>query len=138
MKSEADLCYDSLKLDCFAVGVVLYALLLSSWPQTRQPGDFEKHPKWKSLSTGVQDLLRGLLEPDPQKRLSMAEALQHPWLCHKGSISTTRSLLEPFSILFRSNRSVTPLDRDSEMQVLLSAQSLNKALQRELLGVSFF
>ena len=78
---QANLCYDSLKLDCFAVGVVLYALLLSSWPQTRHPGDFaprsapfwsrnaqEKHPKWNSLSTGVQDLLRGLLEPDPPFR----------------------------------------------------------------------
>lgn len=30
------------------------------------------------------------------------------------------------------------MDRDSEMQVLLSAQSLNKALQRELLGVKGF
>ena len=50
----------------------------------------------------------------------MAQALQHPWLCQKGSISTTRS-----------NRSITPLDREAEMQVLLSAQSLNKALQRE-------
>ena len=26
--------------DCFAVGVVLYALLMSAWPQTRQPGEF--------------------------------------------------------------------------------------------------
>lgn len=25
----------------------------------------EKHPKWKSLSSPVQDLIRGLLEPDP-------------------------------------------------------------------------
>ena len=36
--------------------------------------------------------------------------------------------------LCRSSRSQTPLDRDSEMQVLLSAQELNKALQRECLG----
>eukprot|EP00913_Durusdinium_trenchii_P031065 g29092.t1 len=64
-----------------------------------EPGEFEKHPLWKRLSIQAQDLIRGLLEPDPQKRLS--------------------------------SKSPTPMDRESEMQVLLSAQSLNKALQRE-------
>lgn len=118
-KAPEDLSYDAFKLDCFAVGVVLYALLMSAWPQTKEPGDFEKHPKWKSLSSPVQDLIRGLLEPDPLKRLSMADALQHPWLCHKGSTAT------------RSSKTPTPMDRETEMQVLLSAQSLNKALQRE-------
>lgn len=118
-KTPEDLNYDAFKLDCFAVGVVLYALLMSAWPQTKQPGDYEKHPKWKSLSSPAQDLINGLLEPDPVKRLSMADALQHPWLCHKGSATT------------RSSKSPTPMDRETEMQVLLSAQSLNKALQRE-------
>lgn len=118
-KAADDLRYDAFKLDCFAVGVVLYALLMSAWPQTRQPGEFEKHPLWKRLSIQAQDLIRGLLEPDPQKRLSMVDALQHPWLCQKSSMGT------------RSSKSPTPMDRESEMQVLLSAQSLNKALQRE-------
>ena len=36
----------------------------------------------------------------------------------------------------RSSRTHTPLDRDSEMQVLLAAQELNKALQRECLALS--
>lgn len=88
--------------DCFAVGVVLYALLMSAWPQTKEPGDFaawlhmepygahevnpgnpiavgiseEKHPKWKSLSSPVQDLIRGLLEPDPSG--SQRSALRFP------------------------------------------------------------
>lgn len=128
-----DLAYDAFKLDSFAVGVVLYALLISAWPQTKPEGEdvggsgdstasgthaFEKHPKFMSLTTSAQDLIKGLLEPDPLKRLSMADALQHPWLCQKSSAS-------------RSNKSPTPMDSELEMQVLLSAQSLNKALQRE-------
>ncbi|CAJ1373935.1 unnamed protein product [Effrenium voratum] len=113
--------YDAFKLDCFASGVVLYALLLVAWPQTGKPGDFEKHPKWASLSESVQDLIRGLLEPDPQKRLTMADASQHPWLSARGAS------LAPS----RSTRSMTPLDRENEMQLLLETQNLSKALQRE-------
>ncbi|CAE7334979.1 CaMKII [Symbiodinium pilosum] len=112
--------YDPFKLDSFAVGVVLYALLLNALPQTTRGYHYEKHPKWKLLSTNAQDLIKQLMEPDPQRRISMADALQHPWLLSKGSGSAPRS-----------SRTHTPLDRDSEMQVLLAAQELNKALQRE-------
>jgi len=132
-KTAEDLSYDAFKLDSFAVGVVLYALLISAWPQTKPEGEsvvgsgdstassthaFEKHPKFMGLTNPAQDLIRGLLEPDPLKRLSVADALQHPWLCQKSSAS-------------RSNKSPTPMDSEYEMQVLLSAQTLNKALQRE-------
>ncbi|CAE7242373.1 CIPK5 [Symbiodinium natans] len=113
--------YDPFKLDSFAVGVVLYALLMNALPQTSKGCSYERHPKWKLLSTNAQDLIKQLMEPDPNRRISMLDALQHPWLLARGSSGSAA----------RSSRSQTPLDRDSEMQVLLSAQELNKALQRE-------
>jgi len=113
--------YDAFKLDAFAVGVVLYALLLSALPQTSKGLQFDKHPKFKYLSPQAQDLIKQLMDPDPQQRISMADALQHPWLSMKGSSSG----------LSRASSTHTPVDRDGEMQVLLTTQELFKALQRE-------
>lgn len=113
--------YDPFKLDSFAVGVVMYALLLNALPKTSRGFDYEKHPKFPLLSVNAQDLIKQLMEPDPQRRISVADALQHPWLLSRGDTNTSRT----------SSRTHTPLVMESEMQVLLAAQELNKALQRE-------
>lgn len=36
-------------------------------------------PKWESISPQAKDLIRGLLELDPKKRLTAVEAIEHPW-----------------------------------------------------------
>lgn len=36
--------------------------------------------EWHALSSGARDFLRSLLQADPGKRPTAAEALQHPWL----------------------------------------------------------
>ena len=35
---------------------------------------------WPSVSEGARNLVRSLLQVDPEKRLSVEEALLHPWL----------------------------------------------------------
>lgn len=59
-------------------------------------------------------------------------AIIYLWYSHD---RTSPGSLDPNGNV-RSSKSPTPMDRDTEMQVLLSAQSLNKALQRESLGTT--
>lgn len=37
-------------------------------------------PEWDEVSDEAKDLVRKLLAYDPAKRISAAEALQHPWI----------------------------------------------------------
>jgi serine/threonine protein kinase len=44
------------------------------------------------ISEGAVDLLKGLLDRDPSRRLTAFEALEHPWVKHAGTASQVRSL----------------------------------------------
>ncbi len=35
---------------------------------------------WDRISTAAKDLIKKLMEPDPKKRISAAEALEHTWI----------------------------------------------------------
>lgn len=39
---------------------------------------FDK-PRWKHVSGAAKDLISKLLEMDPNKRISAADAMSHPW-----------------------------------------------------------
>ncbi|KFK23371.1 hypothetical protein AALP_AAs49046U000400 [Arabis alpina] len=41
--------------------------------------DFESQP-WPSISESAKDLVRKMLTKDPKKRISAAQALEHPWI----------------------------------------------------------
>ena len=43
----------------------------------------------EDISANARDLLRGLLEPDPEARLTMRQVLQHPWM--EGAKDESRS-----------------------------------------------
>lgn len=36
--------------------------------------------QWSKVSDSAKDLVKGLLEIDPAKRLSVEKALEHPWV----------------------------------------------------------
>ncbi|KAI9912664.1 hypothetical protein PsorP6_005529 [Peronosclerospora sorghi] len=85
----------------FALGVVLYILICGSHPfdpynnltdeeiRTRiLKGRFVTQSRaWHSISPSAQDLIRKLLEIDPDKRPSAEQALQHPWLRNQPQVS---------------------------------------------------
>jgi len=58
-----------------------------------------KRPEWQSVSEAARDLVTKLLDPDPVRRLSPEEAMQHPWIALKGTaasgnLSSAHSLLK--------------------------------------------
>ncbi|KAH9620078.1 hypothetical protein KSS87_005316 [Heliosperma pusillum] len=79
------------EIDIWSAGVMLYILLSGVPPfwADSEKGifdailqghiDFESKP-WQSISTGAKDLVRKMLTADPNKRITAAQVLEHPWL----------------------------------------------------------
>ncbi|KAJ4912856.1 Calcium-dependent protein kinase 15 [Raphanus sativus] len=79
------------EIDIWSAGIILYILLCGVppfWAETEKgifeeiiKGviDFESQP-WPSISESAKDLVRKLLTKDPKKRISAAQALEHPWI----------------------------------------------------------
>ncbi|GJP43767.1 hypothetical protein CLOM_g3184 [Closterium sp. NIES-68] len=69
--------YD-MKADVYSMGVTLCAMLTGHIPDTPLV-DFCS-PIWKGVSADARDLVRRMLEDDPDLRLSSFEVLEHRWL----------------------------------------------------------
>ncbi|XP_060583686.1 serine/threonine-protein kinase BRSK2-like [Ruditapes philippinarum] len=84
--------YDGRKADVWSSGVILYALLVGALPFD----DDNLRQLLEKVKKGVfhiphfvppdcQNLLRGMVEVDPEKRLTLEELHRHPWVtmdCH--------------------------------------------------------
>ncbi|KAK7316763.1 hypothetical protein RJT34_00470 [Clitoria ternatea] len=79
------------EIDIWSAGVILYILLSGVppfWAETEKgifdailEGhiDFESQP-WPKISNSAKDLVRKMLIPDPKKRITPAQVLEHPWI----------------------------------------------------------
>eukprot|EP01094_Clydonella_sp_ATCC50884_P008007 TRINITY_DN1727_c0_g1_i2.p1 TRINITY_DN1727_c0_g1~~TRINITY_DN1727_c0_g1_i2.p1 ORF type:complete len:550 (+),score=80.17 TRINITY_DN1727_c0_g1_i2:241-1890(+) len=77
--------------DLWSVGVIMFEMLMGSPPfaQANTPGALLTEirrttsvaiPRERELSGGCCDLLRSLLQRDPEKRISWTKFFAHPWL----------------------------------------------------------
>ncbi|CAO2831717.1 unnamed protein product [Amaranthus hypochondriacus] len=79
------------EVDIWSAGVILYILLCGVppfWAETEQGVaqaiirstlDFKRDP-WPRVSDNAKDLVRKMLDPDPARRLTAQQVLDHPWL----------------------------------------------------------
>ncbi|XP_076445984.1 serine/threonine-protein kinase DCLK1-like [Babylonia areolata] len=81
------------KIDVWSAGVITY-ILLCGFPPFVSPTDNQDElfdlimqgqvdfpsPFWDHVSDAAKDLILGMLEVDPQNRLSAVDVVQHPWV----------------------------------------------------------
>ncbi|XP_031167358.1 serine/threonine-protein kinase Chk2 isoform X1 [Sander lucioperca] len=96
-----------LAVDAWSLGVLLF-VCLGGYPPfhenfSRQSiteqiirGEFTMVPsKWRHISDPAKDVVRKLLVVDPSKRMTIEEALQHPWLQDDVMMKTAHRLMFP-------------------------------------------
>lgn len=96
-------------IDCWSLGVILF-ILVSGYPpfsDERKDMDLPKQimgghfsfPKqyWKDNSDDVQDLIKKLVTVDPKKRITLSDALLHPWLKDEDMRAKANKLMYPSS-----------------------------------------
>lgn len=79
--------YDVLKADVWSCGILLYALLTGTYPYMDENLDKQFYrislqplPLSRNVSSSAQTLLHLLLKKDPDERITLEDALNHPWL----------------------------------------------------------
>ncbi|KAI3777562.1 hypothetical protein L1987_47362 [Smallanthus sonchifolius] len=106
------------EVDIWSAGVILYILLCGVppfWAETEQGValailrgviDFKRKP-WPQISENAKSLVRQMLEPDPKKRLTAQQVLEHPWIQNEKKASNVplgdivRTRLKQFSVMNR-------------------------------------
>lgn len=104
------------EVDIWSAGVILYILLCGVppfWAETEQGVaqaiirsiiDFKRDP-WPRVSDNAKDLVNKMLDPDPKKRLTAQEVLDHPWIQNAKKApnvplgETVRARLKQFSVM---------------------------------------
>ncbi|KAL3529898.1 hypothetical protein ACH5RR_009220 [Cinchona calisaya] len=104
------------EVDIWSAGVILYILLCGVppfWAETEQGVaqaiirsviDFKRDP-WPKVSDNAKDLVKKMLDPDPSRRLTAAQVLEHPWLQNAKKApnvplgETVKARLKQFSVM---------------------------------------
>jgi len=74
-----------LAADCWSLGAVLYVMLVARFPEFEADINGKVVVKlapalWQNVSSEAKELIRSLMNTNPNARMTMFGALQHPWL----------------------------------------------------------
>jgi hypothetical protein len=128
--------------DVFSLGVTFYFLVYGQLPWyakslpeiyrriREEPLQFPTGPQWQSLPPPVQHLLRGMLEKDPKKRVTVTRMLQCPWVSDEGSWCPMANLIAQNGTAVAGFKELPPIC-DTLCQKDL-AQALGESKQRPL------
>lgn len=141
LRHQADGGYTK-QVDLWSLGVILYILLSGIHPfqledeeemlvnienaQWGWVGD-----AWKTMSIEAKDLVSNLLCPDPKKRLTAAQALEHPWFNITSDEKIDTEELKRFQLRRKFRGAVNAIAAINRMKrVALKAPGLLHALKQ--------
>ena len=98
------------KCDLWSCGIILYVLLVGYPPFTGKTtdellsnvskGEYKMDGSyWSSISKNAKNLVKSLLDLDPNKRLTAQQALDHPWILDNNKIELSNNILSFQSVL---------------------------------------
>ncbi|KAL8256968.1 hypothetical protein R6Q59_029009 [Mikania micrantha] len=147
------------EIDIWSAGVILYILLCGVppfWAETEQGValailrgviDFKRKP-WPQISENAKSLVKQMLEPDPKKRLTAQQVLEHPWIENEKKASNVplgnivRTRLKQFSVMNRFKKkalrviaehlSIEEVEVTKEMFTLMDSDGDGKVTLDEL------
>ncbi|VDN57719.1 unnamed protein product [Dracunculus medinensis] len=128
--------YDGRKADVWSCGVILYALLVGALPfdDDNLRNLLEKVKKGafhvpSFIPVDCQNLLRGMIEVDPNKRLALADVFKHPWVA--GNSKSEPELELPMSQVVQTH--VIPSEENIDPDVFRHMTSLGCFKDKEKL-----
>nr|BAA28663.1 HrPOPK-1 [Halocynthia roretzi] len=131
--------YDGRTADVWSCGVILFALLVGALPfdddNLRQLLEKVKRGVYHIphfVPPDAQNLLRGMIDVRPDKRLSLQQVLQHPWM-RPGSNSVEGVLVTPDPVVPVIDCVPLPEEESVDPDVLASMTSLGCFCNKEKL-----
>ena len=129
--------------DMWSIGVIAY-ILLCGYPPFYGDSDSEifrnvrsavydyPSPEWDKISSSARNFIDGLLQKDPEQRMSAREALQHSWISNQSppDISMNR-------VIHKNRRSITYKTQEGMKKLRKAAVTFmsNRLTQAELTSI---
>ncbi|ORX91130.1 Pkinase-domain-containing protein [Basidiobolus meristosporus CBS 931.73] len=132
----------SKKVDLWSLGVILYICLCGFPPSPLGPPNMQSQikegiygfpsPYWDNISPEAISLIKQLLQVNPEKRLTVDEALEHPWMNMENQMQDDATTAPFFNTLKQEfTRVHTTLSPEKGAEEARSSSSTSSMAKRE-------
>ncbi|KAI9457642.1 CAMK/CAMKL/CHK1 protein kinase [Lactarius psammicola] len=152
--------YAAEPIDAWGVGVILFTMIAGNTPWDEptarsyefsryESGAFIDDAPWDRIPAPVFSLITGLLTVNPQDRMSLADAFQHPWVLTQSQLASqgpvalaerlTQSLRDTgdLDLIEIEMQTESPPSAQDDDQIMLSATRGSQFIQSLMLFVLF-